>query len=84
MGAWMVCNMERWRDKASTQRLFGGVMKVGDLVRYSGSKDCFGIVIKVCYDPVCHSGASKVQWANGVTSNHSNKWLIRVKTSEDT
>jgi hypothetical protein len=61
-------------------------MKVGDLVRYSGSKDCFGIVIKVVYadGSVCHSGASAVRWANGVTSNHSNKWLIRVKTSEDT
>mgnify|MGYP001254692000 CR=1 FL=1 len=61
-------------------------MKVGDLVRYSGSTDCMGIVIKVIYmnSSVCHSGASAVQWANGVTSNHSNKWLIKLKTSEDT
>ena len=59
-------------------------MKVGDLVRYSGSKDCLGIVTKVVEASVSHSGASTVQWANGVTSNHSNKWLIKVKTSEDT
>ena len=58
-------------------------MKVGDLVRYSGSKDCLGIVIKVVEASVSHSGASAVQWANGTTSNHSNKWLIKVKTSED-
>ncbi len=58
-------------------------MKVGDLVRYSGSKDRFGIVIKVIEEVVCYSGASAVRWSNGVTSNHSNKWLIKVKTSED-
>ena len=59
-------------------------MKVGDLVRYNGSKDCLGIVIRVSRkDPVCHSGASAVQWANGVISNHSNKWLIKVETPED-
>ena len=57
-------------------------MKVGDLVRYSGSKD-LGIVIRVVESSVCHSGASAVQWANGVTSNHSNKWLIKVETLED-
>ena len=58
-------------------------MKVGDLVRYSGSKDCFGIVIKVVEGSVCHSGASTVRWANGEVGHHSNKWLIRIKTSED-
>ena len=55
-------------------------INVGDLVRYSGSKDCLGIVIRVVVD----RGACAVQWANGVTSNHSNKWLIKVETSEDT
>ena len=59
-------------------------MKVGDLVKYGyGGKDCLGIVIKVVEASVSHSGASTVQWANGITSNHSNKWLIKVKTSED-
>ena len=60
-------------------------MKVGDLVRYGGdiNGDCLGIVIKTVEASVSHSGASAVRWANGVTSNHSNKWLIRVKTSED-
>ena len=58
-------------------------MKVGDLVRYSGSKDCLGIVVKTVEASVSHSGASAVRWANGVTSNHSNKWLFKVKTSED-
>ena len=63
-------------------------MKVGDLVRYSGvnTAGVLGIVIKVVYadGSVCHSGASAVRWANGITSNHSNKWLTKVKTSEDT
>ena len=58
-------------------------MKVGDLVRYSGSKDRFGIVIKVIEEVVCYSGASTVRWADGEIDNHSNKWLIKVKTSED-
>ena len=58
-------------------------MKVGDLVRYSGNKDSLGIVIKTIEASISHSGASTVQWANGETSNHSNKWLIKVKTSED-
>ena len=62
-------------------------MKVGDLVRYSGSlsgSHMIGIVTKVVKAPVSHSGASTVLWSNGATSNHSNKWLIKVKTSEDT
>ena len=59
-------------------------MKVGDLVRYSGSKDCLGIVIRVVIHPDSTSKACAVQWANGVTSNHSTNWLIKVETSEDT
>ena len=60
-------------------------MKVGDLVRYAGSfgTNVVGIVVKTAEGSVCHSGASAVRWSNGVTSNHSNKWLIKVKTSED-
>ena len=58
-------------------------MKVGDLVRYSGSKDCLGIVIKVATHPDSTARACAVQWANGVTSNHSVSWLIKVETSED-
>lgn len=60
-------------------------MKVGDLVRYSGSNTAgvLGIVIRVVDGSACHSGACSVRWANGITSNHSNKWLIKVKTSED-
>ena len=59
-------------------------MKVGDLVRYSGSKDCLGIVIRVVTSSAVDRSACAVQWANGVTSNHSTKWLIKVETSEDT
>ena len=61
----------------------GGKMKVGDLVRYAGSKDCLGIVTRVVTSSAVDRSACAVRWANGVTSNHSNKWLIRVKTSED-
>lgn len=59
-------------------------MKVGDLVRYNGSKDCLGIVIKVATHPDSTAKACAVQWANGVTSNHSVSWLIKLETSEDT
>ena len=63
-------------------------MKVGDLVRYSGSlkgSNVIGIVTLVTKryrdgDPQ----ACTVHWSNGVTSNHSIQWLIKVKTSEDT
>ena len=60
-------------------------MKVGDLVRYNGYKDCLGIVIKVATHPADSTvKACAVQWANGVTSNHSVSWLIKLETSEDT
>jgi len=58
-------------------------MKVGDLVRYSGIRQ-LGIVIQVRLANNGNEVVSAVRWANGNTSHHSNRWLIKVKTSEDT
>tara|TARA_B100000686_G_scaffold352364_1_gene454094 strand:+ start:685 stop:873 length:189 start_codon:yes stop_codon:yes gene_type:complete len=62
-------------------------MKIGDLVRYGNGKDYgLGIIIGV----VNHNMAGialtcTVLWNNGVESNHSSKWLIKIQeTSEDT
>ena len=57
-------------------------IQVGDLVRYNGIRQ-LGIVTQVILANNGNEVVSAVRWANGVTSNHSNKWLIRVKTSED-
>ena len=58
-------------------------MKVGDLVCWHDKKALVGIVIEVTKrysdgDPL----ACRVQWANGVTSNHSASWLGTIETSE--
>ena len=58
-------------------------MKAGDLVRYNGIRQ-LGIVIRVVSSPVANRSVCAVRWANGITSEHSDKWLIKVKTSEDT
>ncbi len=60
-------------------------MKIGDLVCWHDKKALVGIVIKVTKrysdgDPQ----ACAVRWANGVTSNHSKSWLIKLETSENT
>ena len=62
-------------------------MKVGDLVRYSGSSEgsnVIGIVTEVYTTSTGEHGACVVQWSNGVVSNHSRSWLVKMKTSEDT
>ena len=56
-------------------------MKVGDLVRYGNDRD-YGIGIITCV--VNHNMAGialtcTVLWANGVTSNHSSKWLVGME-----
>ena len=57
-------------------------MKVGDLVRYNGIRQ-LGIVTRVISSAAVNRSVCAVLWTNGVTSNHSDKWLIKVKTSED-
>ena len=51
-------------------------MKVGDLVRYGDGdpKGHIGIVVGVHKNSVV-----TVLWNNGVESNHSRGWLIRVE-----
>ena len=58
-------------------------MKVGDLVCWADKQTLLGIVLEVStplknYD----IQACRVQWANGVTSNHSSTFLGLVQTSE--
>jgi hypothetical protein len=51
-------------------------MKIGDLVRY-GSKlqhGWIGIVVNVHRNSVV-----TVLWNNGVESNHSSGWVVRIK-----
>ena len=60
-------------------------MKVGDLVCWHDKPSLLGIVLEVStplknYD----IQACRVQWANGVESNHSSTWLGIVQTSENT
>jgi len=60
-------------------------MNIGDLVRYAGrskslnGKDIqteVGIVINIWDNSVV-----TVLWSNGVESNHSTGWVIRIKES---
>jgi len=60
-------------------------MKIGDLVRYSGRKESFdgqsigaevGIVIDI-YD----NSVVTVLWSNGIESNHSIGWVVRMQES---
>ena len=60
-------------------------MKVGDLVCWGSVGIPLGIVIEATKEWK-HGGiqAVRVQWANGVTSNHSTSWLRLIETSENT
>lgn len=60
-------------------------MKVGDLVCWHDKKSLLGVVIETTKEWK-HGGiqAVRVQWANGVASNHSTSWLRLIETSEDT
>jgi len=55
-------------------------MQVGDLVRYSHpvlakhNDHGVGIITYLLNDFTC-----TVLWANGVESNHSSRWLIRIE-----
>ena len=60
-------------------------MKIGYLVRYSGSPTKLngkaiqtevGIVINIHRNSVI-----TVLWSNGVESNHSSGWIVRIKES---
>ena len=60
-------------------------MKIGDLVSYSGSTKRLngkaihseiGIVMNIHKNSVV-----TVLWSNGVESNHSSGWLVRIKES---
>ena len=56
-------------------------MKVGDLVCWADKPSLLGVVIEATKG-FGGAQAVRVQWANGVTSNHSTKWLGLVQTSE--
>ena len=59
-------------------------MKVGDLVYWHDKPLLLGVVLEV-NKPLdnCDVQACRVQWANGVTANHSAEWIGKVETSED-
>ena len=60
-------------------------MKVGDLVYWHDKQSLLGIVIEATKDRKPNGiQACRVQWANGVTSNHSATYLGLVQTSENT
>ena len=60
-------------------------MKVGDLVCWHDKQSLLGIVIEVTKPmETWDVQACRVQWANGVTSNHSATYLGLVQTSENT
>ena len=58
----------------------GGIMNIGDLVRYAAGQPrghAYGVGL-VTY--VSHSvEAVTVLWADGTSSNHSSRWLIRIE-----
>ena len=60
-------------------------MKVGDLVSYSGSPTKMNgktitteVGIVLC---VRRNSVITVLWSNGVESNHSSGWIVRIKES---
>ena len=58
-------------------------MKVGDLVRYSGRVKSMKEVGEIGVVTALHgNNVITVLWNNGVESNHSSGWCIRI--SEDT
>ena len=60
-------------------------MKVGDLVYWHDKPSLLGIVIEVTEaEYKWDVQGARVQWANGVTMNHSSTWLGLVETSENT
>lgn len=60
-------------------------MQVGDLVCWTDKPSLLGIVIEATKDRKPNGiQAVRVQWANGVTSNHSATYLGLVQTSENT
>ena len=60
-------------------------MKVGDLVYWHDKKSLLCVVIEVSkpMDTWDVQGV-RVQWANGVESNHSATWIGLVETLENT
>tara|TARA_R110002110_G_scaffold150566_2_gene342608 strand:+ start:287 stop:469 length:183 start_codon:yes stop_codon:yes gene_type:complete len=60
-------------------------MQVGDLVYWHDKPSLLGVVIEVSKPMATWDVQGlRVQWANGVESNHSAKWVGKVETSETT
>ena len=57
-------------------------MKIGDLVCWHNKQTLLGIVTEATNGDGILIQACRVQWLNGVTSNHSTEWLTFIKTSE--
>ncbi len=62
-------------------------MNIGDLVCWYDKRALLGVVVSVATS-INHKDtnpftACKVQWANGVTSSHSSRQLVKIEPSED-
>jgi len=54
------CIVDMWNGYSLSHQQFGGIMKVGDLVKYN-LLNCFGIIID-CDDPDCKNPEFYVHW----------------------
>jgi len=75
-------SLSEWKVSLGRGLRAGEVMKVGDLVYWHDKKSLLGIVIEVTkpIDTWDVQGV-RVQWANGVESNHSSTWIGLIETS---
>ena len=78
-------SLSEWKVSLGRGLRAGEAMKIGDLVYWHDKKSLLGIVIEVTkavgeWDVQ----GVRVQWANGVPSNHSSTWIRLIETSEDT
>ena len=75
-------SLSEWKVSLGRGLRAGEAMKIGDLVYWHDKKSLLGIVIEVTkpIDTWDVQGV-RVQWANGVESNHSSTWIKLVETS---
>ena len=75
-------SLSEWKVSLGRGLRAGEAMNIGDLVYWHDKKSLLGIVIEVT-KAVAEWDVQgvRVQWANGVESNHSSTWIKLVKTS---
>jgi len=72
--------MVQRRNKRCSLFIFGGLMKIGDLVQYASKTTNpryeVGLVVWV------RERTCLIRWACGLERNHGKQWLIKLETSE--